>query len=40
MQRGNGRLPMLSLQNKNENGHGSKLRNKIGDQNSKIYLIK
>jgi hypothetical protein len=40
MQRGNGRLPMLSLQNKNENGLGSKLRNKIGDQNSKNYLIK
>jgi hypothetical protein len=34
MQRGNARLPMLSLQNKNDNYTGSKPRSKIGDQNS------
>ena len=38
MQRGNGRLPMLSLQNKCENGNNSKLRNKLGDQNSKNVI--
>lgn len=39
MHRGNGRLPMLSLQNKNENGLNTKQRNKISEQNSKIFLI-
>lgn len=35
MQRGNGRLPMLALQNKNENGLNAKQRSKIADQSSK-----
>ncbi len=35
MQRGNQRLPMLSIQNKNENSTGSKLKSKNNDQNSK-----
>jgi hypothetical protein len=39
MQRANGRLPMLSIQNKNDSGIGSKFRSKIGDQNSKFYYL-
>ncbi len=35
MQKGNQRLPMLAIQNKNENANSSKLKSKHNDQNSK-----
>ena len=38
MQRGNQRLPMLSIQNKNENLNAGKSKSKNSDQNCKFYI--
>jgi hypothetical protein len=39
MQRGNQRLPMLSIQNKNENSSINRMKNKNQDQSSDIKLL-